>query len=104
MKELIQAQLDKQFTEDWQKILNTPEGQRIYQWIQQFCGVDTVIFYGNNRDAFFAGQRSVALKIKGLVGVTGISGVVLRQKAEIDNIIQQEEIAEDIRHQQRGGK
>jgi hypothetical protein len=97
----IQLKLDAQYLKDMKEILQYPAGRRLISYIIQNCGYKNSTIFGNSKDFFNGGRRSVAIEIVAACDAIGDStnrmlGVDLRLKAEREFIAFQIGILNDI--------
>jgi hypothetical protein len=100
-KEIV-SRLDKRFLDDLKQLMNTPEGRRIFSYMQMHCGFRESLPMGNSRDMFNAGRRAVAVELLHAVEAIGhedpLEGLKLRQQAEQEYFMYQWRLRESIRH------
>lgn len=101
IKDIIKERLNKQNLQDMKAILQTPEGRRFFSWLLENCGLSQQLFYGNSRDIYFSGIRSVALMLIACCNELGTEGVKLKQQAEMDYLKLQMSIRDDIQRKMK---
>lgn len=103
MREEIQKKLDTQYLNDLKKIMTTEQGRRVFSYLLQKCGFKDAELKGNSRDFHAAGRRSVAIDLIFSCDALGLDGVKLRQQAEFEYIVLQMQLADEIKHSEKGG-
>lgn len=104
----IRDRLDLQYQKDLKKIMNTPEGRRVFSYILMDCGYRDSCPQGNSKDIFNAGRRAVAVALTYAVDSIGYpertSGMELRLLAEKEYYELQLAISDELERRNRAAK
>lgn len=105
---MIRERLDEQYQKDLRKVMNTPEGRRVFSYLLMDCGYRDSCPQGNSKDIFNAGRRAVAVALTYAVDSIGYpkrtSGLELRLLAEKEYFDFQLAISDELERRNRPAK
>ena len=83
LQERLQSEIQQRRRKALLNLLKSPDFKTFFAWLQEKTNINSEIFYGNSKDTYDKGRRSVGLMVLGEILQLGEVGLQFRHESDL---------------------